>query len=83
MSAERARVWIARAGRRGEDEETGLDSGRVIIGFRPFPDLTQFSSVDELVAFHQGTYDRARGPGAPFPEPRPTALGFPREDPDR
>ncbi len=61
MSAERARVWIARAGRRGEDEETGLDSGRVIIGFRPFPDLTQFSSVDELVAFHQGTIE----PGAP------------------
>lgn len=46
-------IWIARAGRYGEDEEDALAKSLAIIGFRGFPDLTQFGSVDDLVAFHR------------------------------
>ncbi len=43
-----AKVWLMRAGGRGEDEETALSEGRVIIGFRVAGDLSTYSDVDAL-----------------------------------
>lgn len=55
------RVWVVRAGRRGEDEESALAMGCAIIGFREFPDLVQFSSKERIEEYHQ----RRIEPGAP------------------
>jgi restriction system protein len=46
-------IWIMRAGRHGEDEETALDKDLAIIGFREFPDLTQFGSQEDIFEYHQ------------------------------
>lgn len=61
MSEQTPRVWVARAGRHGEDEEAALTGGHAIIGFRNFPDLMQFNSADQLVEYHR----REIEPGAP------------------
>jgi hypothetical protein len=36
---EQRKVYLARAGRNGEDEEYALDHGLAAIGFREFPSL--------------------------------------------
>lgn len=53
MTGDAHPIWITRAGRYGEDEEEALAKSLAIIEFREFPDLTQFGSVDDLVAFHR------------------------------
>jgi len=45
-----AKVGLVRAGRDGEDEETALNQGLAIIGFRDVGDLRAFRSIDELIA---------------------------------
>lgn len=42
------RVWLARAGRHGEDEQTALDKGLVIIGFYEIGDLAPSSTYKEI-----------------------------------
>ena len=61
MTKQNPRVWIVRAGPHGEDEDKALSQGLAIIGFRTFPDLKQFGSVDDLVIYHQTKTD----PNAP------------------
>ena len=42
------KVWLMRAGRRGEDEETALNESRAIIGFRDAKDLATYADVAVL-----------------------------------
>jgi len=44
-----ARIWLVRAGRHGEDEETALSSGVAIIGFREIDDLGNYASIKDLL----------------------------------
>jgi len=43
-----APVWLVRAGRGGEDEETALTEGLAIIGFRDVGDLRAYATLDDL-----------------------------------
>ncbi len=43
-------VWLIRAGGHGEDEETALDKGLVIVGFRDAVDLRSYKTVADLTA---------------------------------
>ncbi len=43
-------VWLVRAGRHGEDEETALAEGLAIIGFADAHDLRSYASIEELTA---------------------------------
>ncbi len=47
--SESPRVWVIRAGRDGEDEDTALEDGLVIVRFWEFDDLSRYASSDELV----------------------------------
>lgn len=42
------KVWLMRTGARGEDDETALTEGRVLIGFRDAKDLTSYRDLDSL-----------------------------------
>jgi len=42
-------VWLVRAGKYGEDEETALSQGLAVIGFREIKDLRTYSSMEEMV----------------------------------
>ena len=42
-------VWLVRAGKYGQDEETALSQGLAIIGFREIKDLRSYSSMEEMV----------------------------------
>jgi restriction system protein len=46
---EQPRVYLARAGRNGEDEEYALDHGLAIIGFREFPSLEGAREYDTVL----------------------------------
>jgi len=48
--SESRKVWLMRAGARGEDEETALAGGRAIIGFRDAADLTTYADLGKLSA---------------------------------
>ena len=48
MSSE-PKVYIARAGRNGEDEETALDNDMAIVGFREVPDLGEAGNYQAVV----------------------------------
>lgn len=52
MSEERkpVPVWLVRAGRHGEDEETALAEGLAIIGFTDADDLRSYGSIEQLTA---------------------------------
>jgi restriction system protein len=54
MSKNVPKVWLVRAGRRGEDEARALESSRVIIGFREAGDLRKYSNVDALAELFVG-----------------------------
>lgn len=41
-------VWLVRAGRHGEDEETALSEGLAIIGFREAGDLRAYAALEDL-----------------------------------
>lgn len=43
-----AKVWLVRAGRHGEDEDTALDNGLAIIGFREIEDLNKYKSINDI-----------------------------------
>ena len=42
------KVWLVRAGGHGEDEETALNAGLAIVGFRDAPDLNRFDSAEAI-----------------------------------
>jgi predicted Mrr-cat superfamily restriction endonuclease len=44
-----SRVWLVRAGRRGEDEATALEESLAIVGFTMIPDLTGVQSPTEVL----------------------------------
>ena len=43
------KIYIARAGRNGEDEEVALDNDMAIIGFREVPDLANAGDHQAMV----------------------------------
>ena len=43
-----ARVWLVRAGGRGEDEDTALENSIALIGWQEVPDLTGVRTKDEM-----------------------------------
>lgn len=50
---ERPKIYLARAGKNGEDEEYALENGLAIIGFQDIPSLdgaSDYASVAKLVA---------------------------------
>jgi restriction system protein len=51
---EQPKVYLARAGRNGEDEEYALDNGQAIIGFREFPSFEEAKSYKEVVSIITG-----------------------------
>lgn len=48
VADELPKVFLARAGRSGEDEELALESGLSIIGFRDIPSLASVADYDEV-----------------------------------
>jgi restriction system protein len=50
MSIPTTKVWLARAGRNGEDEVYALDHGMAIIGFREYPSLAAGKDYDGILA---------------------------------
>lgn len=50
MKDHQPRLFLARAGRSGEDETYALDNGLAIIGFRDFPSLAGAKDYDAIVA---------------------------------
>lgn len=57
-------VWLVRAGRYGEDEETALSEGLAIIGFRMVGDVREYASVDELTTALQADDPESSRPRA-------------------
>ena len=55
QSTEVLPAWLIRAGKAGEDEETALDTGRLLLGFSNFPDLTEITSLDGARAIVQAS----------------------------
>lgn len=55
MSNKTPKVYVARAGRNGEDEVYALDNGVAIIGFREFPALTEAQDYDAVLALIKKT----------------------------
>lgn len=51
-------VWLARAGKHGEDEAAALEEGRAIIGFHHVPDLTG-QEADQIATTLRATYPDA------------------------
>lgn len=49
------KVWMARAGKWGEDEDAALESGLIIIGWREMPDLSSVTSEEALRELYQRT----------------------------
>ncbi|CCQ90380.1 conserved hypothetical protein [Nitrospina gracilis 3/211] len=49
-------VWLIRAGKLGEDENTALEKGLAIIGWRSMPDVSKVSSYEEMKNIQQKFY---------------------------
>ena len=41
-------VWLARAGKQGQDENMALENGLAIIGWREMPDISNITSFEEM-----------------------------------
>lgn len=54
------RLWMARAGGSGEDEEAALDGGMAIIGFREVPSLAGAGDYESVAKIVAGTYPEAK-----------------------
>ncbi len=52
-------VWLVRAGRHGENEQTALDRNVVAIGWNELPDLSRITSRDELAALYRDRFPAA------------------------
>jgi len=48
-------AWLVRAGRSGEDEESALETRRLLLGFNHVDDLTEVNSRDEVRAIVQAS----------------------------
>jgi restriction system protein len=55
------RAWTVRGGRYGEREETALDEGLVILGWKNLGDLSKAASIDDVSAVLLAAYP-ASGP---------------------
>ena len=42
------KVWLVRAGRKGQDEERALEEGYAIIGFSDIPDLRSRPKIKSI-----------------------------------
>lgn len=51
------KLWVVRAGSRGEQEKTCLNENLVTIGWDELPDLKQFDSKEKLFQKHQEIYN--------------------------
>ena len=49
-------LWVARAGRHGENEGYALSNNVVVIGWEDLPDLSSFTSRDDLLSLISNTY---------------------------
>lgn len=49
-------VWLMRAGKHGEDENTAIDKGLAIIGWHEMPDISAVQSYDEMKQKHAEVY---------------------------
>ncbi len=49
-------VWMARAGRHGEDEEAALEVGIAVIGWEELPDLSKVKTREQLAQLVKETY---------------------------
>jgi len=49
-------LWLIRAGKHGEDENTALEKGLSIIGWREMPDVSNVKSYDEMKQRHSEIY---------------------------
>lgn len=54
MKKEQPTVYLARAGRNGEDEDVALENDLAIIGFREVPDLSNVSDLDGVAKLVSG-----------------------------
>ena len=52
-------VWLVRAGRHGENEQTALDRNVVAIGWNELPDLSRITSRDELAELYRDRFPAA------------------------
>ena len=59
MSELSSKVYLARAGGNGEDENYALDNGVAILDFREYPSLAGAKEYDDIVA-KQGQYSARR-----------------------
>jgi hypothetical protein len=50
------KVWLARAGGRGQDEETALEQGRAIIGYEKVPDLAGAKTKEQMLELCRAAY---------------------------
>ena len=55
MNVANPKVYLARAGRNGEDETYALDNGVAIIGFRDYPSLENAKDYEEVAAIVKET----------------------------
>ena len=49
-------LWLIRAGKHGEDENTALDKGLAIIGWLEMPDVSNVQSYEEMKRKHSEVY---------------------------
>lgn len=49
-------VWLARAGKYGEDEATALEKGIAIIGWREILDVSRVNNIEEMCELHRKVY---------------------------
>jgi restriction system protein len=49
-------VWLTRAGKHGEDEETALEKGIAIIGWQEIPDCSSIPTYEEMKQKHSEIY---------------------------
>ena len=49
-------VWLVRAGRHGEDENTALEKGLAIVGWQEMPDVSSVGSYDAMKELHAEVY---------------------------
>jgi restriction system protein len=53
-------LWVVRAGRYGEQQETALNEGVVCHGWNELPDYSRYKSREELRALYEKTYPHER-----------------------
>lgn len=52
-------VWLARAGKHGENESLAIDEGLVTVGWNELPDMSDIQSREELYELHDRSYPQS------------------------